>query len=186
MWSQANYDPKLADPFFESNEWSYPWYIIKHPDGTFEDTTSDRRPEKEPTRLKQTAKCFSTSSGSEHLVKFCEARLLDANMIDLLIHHESPAFNDTLKVWIRNGVFTCQYWTAQKELISTGMGPGTIWKTTRQELTLDKKVYRKGDVIKGKIDFERVQEPTNPKYIETWGREPTTIKVNGVFKTIVE
>jgi len=52
-------------------------------------------------------------------------------------------------------------------------------------LTLDKKAYRKGDVIKGKIDFECVQEPTNREYIEKWGSDPTTIKVYGVFKTIV-
>jgi len=47
-------------------------------------------------------------------------------------------------------------------------------------------VYRNGDVIKGKIDFECVQEPTNREYIEKWGSDPTTIKVYGVFKTIVE
>ncbi len=44
MWSPVDYDPKLTDPFFKSEEWSYPWHIIKHPDGHFEDTTSDKRP----------------------------------------------------------------------------------------------------------------------------------------------
>ncbi len=36
MWSPVNYDPKLTDPFFESNAWSYPWWIIEKPDGTFD------------------------------------------------------------------------------------------------------------------------------------------------------
>ena len=60
-------------------------------------------------------------------------------------------------------------------------------KTTRQKLTLDKKAYRKGNVIKGRIDFECVQKVIDPKNIERWGKDPTTtIKVYGVFKTIVK
>ncbi|MBI5568597.1 MAG: hypothetical protein HY914_01495 [Desulfomonile tiedjei] len=181
MQSRVDYDPKLTDPFFTSNEWSYPWYIIKHGDGHFEDTTSDKRPDKEPPHLKHTAKCFSTSYGSKHLVRFCAARFLGENMIDLFIHEKNPAFRDALRVRIRNGMFTSQYWTRYVA------GPiDLIWTTKRQKLTLDKKEYRKGDVIKGRIDFECVQEITDPEYVEEHGRGLTTIKVNGVFKTIVE
>jgi hypothetical protein len=61
-----------------------------------------------------------------------------------------------------------------------------LWRDSSQKLTLDKKVYPKGDVIKGRIEFECLEEPTNPKYIEGWGRHLTTIKVYGVFKAIVE
>lgn len=66
------------------------------------------------------------------------------------------------------------------------MESGILWTTKRQELTMDRKMYRKGDLIKGRIDFECLQEPTSPKYIEKWGRDARTIKVQGVFKTIVE
>ena len=152
MWSRVNCDPKLTDPFFESNEWSYPWWILKHSDGSFQSTRSDdERPVKDPPRLKHTAKCFSTSFGSKHLVRFCEARLLDVNTIDLLIHEFSPAFRDALRVQIRKEKFTSRSWT----LYIAGPPPdGYKWMTKRQELTLDKKTYRKGDVIKGRIDFE--------------------------------
>jgi hypothetical protein len=184
MQSQVDYDRKLTDPFFKSNKWSYPWYIIKHPDGHFEDTRSDKRPKKEPPRLKHTANCFSTAYGGAHLLRFCEAKLLDPNMIDLLIHESNPAYIDAVRVEIRNEMFSCQYWAMYK--VGFKRRPGTIWTTTRQELTLDKKIYRKGDVIKGKIELECVEEPTNPEYIEKWGKNPKTIKVYGVFKTIVE
>ena len=71
--------------------------------------------------------------------------------------------------------------------IATRPDPALIWTTKRQKLTLDKNVYRKGDVIKGRIDFECVEEPTNPKYIEKWGKIiPSSITVKGVFKTILE
>ena len=86
----------------------YPRNIIKHPDGTFEDTTSDIRPQKEPPHLKLTAKCFSTSFGAKHEVEFCKARHIDGNGVDLLIYHSSAGHDDRLLVRIRNGMFTCQ------------------------------------------------------------------------------
>ena len=180
MWSRIDYDPNLSDPFFESNEWSYPSHIIKHPDGSFEDTSSDKRPAEEPPHVKHTAKCLSISMGAAHPVEFCEARLLDVNAMDLFIHNSGPGYHDALRVRIRNGMFTCQYWTLYKQYIP---GP-LIWTTKRQSLTLDKKAYRSGDVIKGKIDFECLDEQFS-KHLER-DAHPVTINLYGVFKTVVE
>ena len=105
-------------------------------------------------------------------------------MIDLFIHESNPGEDDALRVQIRNGRFTCQYWAEYP--VRTRPDPALIWTTKRQKLTLDKNVYRKGDVIKGRIDFECVEEPTNPKYVEKWGKIPLTITVKGVFKTILK
>jgi hypothetical protein len=161
-----------------------PWWISEKADGHFESLRSeDERPVKNPPRLKHTAKCLSTSFGEEHLVTFCEARLLEANMIDLLIHDNNPSFTDALRVQIRNGMFTCQYWTRYR---AVRRHEALIWTTTRQKLTLDKKVYRKGDVIQGRIEFECEEEETFPEYVKKWGRHPVPITVNGVFKTVVE
>ncbi len=183
MWSKVDYDPKFTDPFFKSNEWSYPWWIIEHPDGHFESTRSeDESPVKDPPRLKHTAKCFSTSFGEKHLIKICEAKLLDANAIDLFIHEDNASFIEDLKVQIKHGMFTCEYYG----LCDIPSAKGLVSTTKRQELTLDKKVYQKGDVIKGKIDFEWVEEVTDPEYVEKYGRNPITITIKGVFKTILE
>ncbi len=134
--------------------------------------------------MKHTANCFSDAYRVEHLLRFCEARLLDSNMIDLLIHESSASHFDALKLQIRNETFSCQYWALYQG--GTSEEPGTIWMTKQQKLTLEKKTYRKGDVIKGKIDLECVEEATNHEYIEKWGRNPKTIKIRGVFKTTVE
>jgi len=182
MRSKVDYDPKLSDPFFESNEWSYPDNIIKHPDGHFEDTGSDINPEEEPPHVMHTAKCFSTFDIGEHLVKFCEARLLNRNTIELVLHESNVPFYEKLHVRIRNGMFTCQYWGVR----DIPPHRGFIWTTKRQELTLDKKVYRKGDVIKGRIDFECLQEMAEPKHVQRYGKLQATIKVSGVFKTILK
>ena len=53
-------------------------------------------------------------------------------------------------------------------------------KFTKKEifkLTLNKKAYRKGDVIKGRIDCE---------YLEEMGKHVALIKVFGVFKAILK
>ena len=47
-------------------------------------------------------------------------------------------------------------------------------------------MYRKGDVIKGRIDFECVQGNNDPKLADEYAKNPYTITVKGVFKTILE
>ncbi|MBI4964486.1 MAG: hypothetical protein HY913_14505 [Desulfomonile tiedjei] len=182
MRSKVHYDPELTDPFFKSNEWSYPYggqFVV---DGMWPEG-------KDLPRLKHTAKCISNSFGAEHRMRFCKARLLDVNTIDLLIHDSTPSFSDKLYVQIRNGIFRCQYstWYKAVTIYNNAVTQGDlIWTTKKQELTLDKRVYRKGDTIKGRIVFECVEEATHPKWIEEYGRNPKTIKVYGVFKTIVQ
>ncbi|MEW6111095.1 MAG: hypothetical protein AB1664_03115 [Thermodesulfobacteriota bacterium] len=171
IWSKVDYDSKLTDTFFESDEESCP-------DGSAACPTCKDGEQ----LLKHTAKCFSTSFGVKHLVRFCQASLLDAHTIDLFLNESNRAFRDSLKIRIRNGKFTCQYWIVDSFHTFT-------WRTTRQQLTLDKKVYRKGDSIKGRIYFECLKKVKDPKIIERegWPRDPTaTIKVFGVFKTVLE
>jgi hypothetical protein len=104
--SEVKYDPKLSDPFFKSKEWSYPWWIARHDDGSIENTTGGPTDERKPPRLKHTAKCFSTSDGSKHEMRFCEARVFDANTIELFINESSVGEHDALRIQIRNGMFT--------------------------------------------------------------------------------
>ncbi|MEW6351488.1 MAG: hypothetical protein AB1646_20745 [Thermodesulfobacteriota bacterium] len=181
MSSRLAYDPNLADPYFSSHDWSYPLHIQEHPGGRFFDLSTRKRLDKNPPRLKHTAKCSSTYE-EDHAVKFCSARLLDENMIDLVFKEDNASFYERLRVQIRSAMFTCQYWAN----CDVCRYKGVIWSTKRQKLTLDKKEYRKGDVIKGRIDFECLQENTDPRILEDYGKCPTTIKVSGVFKTIVE
>ncbi len=174
MWSKVDYDPKLTDPFFTSNERSY-WEGSR--------TLPDRGmfpPGEVPRRLKETAMCFSTSfGGGIHRVRFCKARLLDGSAIELFFRESNPAFDDRLRIAIRNGRFKSQYWCVYR----AGPRKGLQWTTKRQKLTLDKKSYRRGDVIKGRIDFECLDELINLKYPN---RRPRRIMVYGVFRTIVE
>jgi hypothetical protein len=184
MSSKINYDPKLWDTFFESDAWGYP-HGGQIPAGGM-------TPEGEGSaRSESTAMCFSNSLGVKHLVESCKAKLVDENTIDFLIYYIGPGFHDVLRVRVRKGMFTCQYGSGYQV-------PGSllIWTTKRQELTLDQEVYRKGDVIKGRIDFECVQDAKDPEAMEKaggWIKDGwikgywlRTIKVYGVFKTILK
>ena len=108
---------------------------------------------------------------------------LDGNTIDLLIAEAGGGFTEALRVQVRNGTFASHYWCAY---VADPRDMVLAWTTKRQKLTLENNTYRIGDVISGKIDFECVQEIANPKYVEKYGKNPTTIKVHGVFKTIVK
>ncbi len=180
--SRVHYDPKMTDPFFQSNDWSHPRWIHEHPKGCFRDSSAGGSIVKDPPRLQHTAKCYSDAVMDKHLVKFCKARLAGENMIDLLMEEDSSSFFERLRIQIRNGMFTSQFWSDCTICPSEGF----VWRTTRQALILDRKVYRKGDVIKGRIDFECVEEYTDPKYLMEYGNKPISIHVKGVFKTIVE
>ena len=135
-------------------------------------------PVKDPPRIIRTAELLCNDRNYWHVLYFCKAGLLGEDTIQLYVPDQYN-ITEHLGVLIRDGKFSCQYWNNE------GHGAYT-WTTTRQKLVLDKKMYRKGDVIKGRIDFECVMEPINRDWIWKHGKRPQTIHVYGVFKPTVE
>ncbi len=176
MQSQVNYDPKLSDPFFDTVEWSDPFMKdFRNEMGKWE---------RKEVVEKLTAKCFTSFQG-KHRIKFCDAKLLDGDRIELFIHERTAGDNDQLRIIIRDGVFRSQYWHVYLLGTGTRLPAGVRWTTTRQKLTLDKKVYRKGDLIKGKIDFE-CSEAVAYFWLPFLSEPTRTITINGIFKTVLE
>jgi len=179
IWSQVEYIPKLNDPFFRSVKWTYPRWIRESPKRYFISLrTEDKNPVKDPPRIVRTAELLSNSWNYWHLLSFCEASLLGQHTIQLLVPDQNN-ITEQLRVLVRDGKFSCQYWQTR------GLGAYT-WTTTRQKLTLDREMYRKGDVIQGRLDFECIMVRTNREAMRKHGKRPQTIQVYGVFKTIVE
>lgn len=162
------------------DEWSYPDFIIKIDDDRFEDTkTGEILKEKDVPRLKHTARCI-TSSTDDHLIKYCDAKLLSDGSIELYFYEFSPAYYDNLLINIKRNKITSQYWTAHIAVRIGEVGK-FIWTTKKQNLVLDKTKYNKNDIIKGKIEFECLENNNNPEY-----KESRTISISGVFKTIIK
>ncbi|MFH0821189.1 MAG: hypothetical protein V2B18_00430 [Pseudomonadota bacterium] len=173
MWSKVNYDPSLTDPFFDTEEW-------RCRDGcTACATCRDGKPVE-----KNTAKCYSTSFGVKHQVRFCLAKSNGPRKTVLFIDKKDREFLEDLTIIVEEGWFRCQYRAVYKT--SAFPHANLIWTTKSQRLTLDREEYHRGDVIKGWLEFECLEEPTHPIYLEKKGRHLRTIKVYGVFKTIVK
>lgn len=129
--------------------------------------------------MKRTAKCFTSFQG-DHWINFCDAKLIDDHKIELFIHDYHGPTWDNLKIVVHDGVFWSQYWT------ESNMESSWIWVTKRQELTLDKNMYQRGDLIKGRIYFECVEGLAHPRPTYTFQESLTVIKIQGVFKTILK
>jgi hypothetical protein len=128
--------------------------------------------------IKHTANLV-TDQQYEHMIRYCDAELKNGS-IELYIHDFTPSTNDNLKIKIVGGFFQSQYWTTY---VADRGDEGLTWTTKKQKLILDKKNYKKGDIIKGKLEFECVQQVTNPEYK---GTSPHNIKIEGVFKAVVK
>jgi hypothetical protein len=179
MVSPVEYDPEIFDLFFDEVETSWPWWIVDHGDGTFEDTRGHITKIEDIPVLTHTADCRTRHQGL-HQIKFSHARLLKDGAIKLKIEDESASTWDSLTIHIDNGRFSSHYKTRYP---ADPPDIGLIWTTTKQRLVLEKKNYKKGDVIKGRIEFECVQEATNPKY---GGRNPRKIRIEGPFKPTLQ
>ncbi len=111
--------------------------------------------------------CYWTSFGTKHRVK-PRLILFSPDVMHLTIRNPavaSPRRYERLEGTITNGIFSCYH------LIRCYIPIPTCAFVKRQELTLDKKTYRKGDVVTGMIDFECSNKP---------------IIVKGVFQTTLE
>lgn len=173
------YNQHLTNPFFQKKKFTYPWWIIENDDGSIEDTRGEITNKKDAPRLLLTADCRTNHQG-DHKIRFSNAKLLPDNFIEILVYEETASTYDNLKITIKDGTFSCQYWTVYP---GNRFDEGLIWTTKKQKLVLNKEHYQAKDLIKGSIDFECVEQATNPKYGDD---KPVTIKIKGVFKSILE
>ena len=175
MESPVEYDTEMTDQFFEVDKWSSPWWIIERDDGSFEDTTGQITRREDIPRLRHTAEC-RTEHQIPHMINFSEARQINKDTIEILIHDESASTYDDLTVIVKNGRFSSHYKTVSPVAAANA---GLIWTTTKQRLVLNKKHYEKGDVIRGRIEFECVEEM---KEARNGRKHIHTIRIEGRFK----
>lgn len=179
MESPVEYDAEMTDHFFEVDKWSPPWWIVERDDGSFEDTTGQITRREDIPKLRLTAEC-RTEHQIPHLINFSEARQIDEDTIEIRIHGDSASAYDDLTVIIKNGHFSSQYKTVYPVAAAN---TGLIWTTTKQRLLLNKKHYEKGEVIKGRIEFECDEDMRDTRN----GKKQThSIRIEGRFKPTLQ
>jgi hypothetical protein len=167
-WSQVHYDPNLTEDLL--------------------------------TRLLKivhlsTDKCYFTSFGIRSTCAFklesLDKRVYQDHIQFTLVKLPDPTeprcledCDERLSVKIMDGRFWCSYlnfcYWRQIACFHSNSCYRYLKSVKRQELTLDKRTYRLGDVIIGRIDFECLVEcPESPE-------KPEPVMVKGIFKTILK
>jgi hypothetical protein len=170
MWSTIDYDPNLKDPFFKPNE-SSDALVCDDGVGTY------------GVNHKVECCCNSKEGLDEtRLHRFCEARVIDGHNIALRFYDPDRGHErgTCLMVWMRKGRFTMDY--QGSNVYGKSIRLQVRWIPQKQKLTLDKRAYRKGEVIKGRIEFECLKRM---RWRGLKQEKTRTFKIFRVFKAIL-
>ncbi len=180
-WGNVNINENLALPKKDITDWSYPWYMIKHKDGHFENTLGDKIKAKDTTKIHHQSYCYSlVDDDTISRLKFSKAQQIREKVFIKLYdqsasNHESltlemidfKKFNPTYKI---NYVFPYD---------SIGI------KFLRKELEIKEEIYQKGGTLIGRIDLELEQKIY--KEVNDNQKVTTTIKrLEGIFEVEIE
>jgi len=184
-WTPIKFDKNLTVPKIEADDWSYPWYILKHKDGDFENITADTILPQDTIHLIHNAKCYSFLKKNKIVnkralsrLRFCEAEIQSDSLM-IKIYDFSVSNTEAVFLTIYNDQFRFVYNTAYvfpyKNL---------EFNYLNQFLKLNKKPpYIKGDIILGEIEAEFIESTIYEK--ET----PTTSKtkvIKGYFEVEIK
>jgi len=167
-------DSTMDSAFFRSYKASYPWYIIRNDDGTFENTMGDEVSEEDKILREHTSNCVSTHQG-KHIMDFSDATY-DAGTLRLEIHGDMPAYASSLMITIKNSEFFCRFRASYPAPVSN-----CKWNILSKKL-----IFRDKDIEKGRriyawlsVEFEE---------ISTYQGKTTTMKhkIEGYIKPIVK
>lgn len=143
---QVKYDPGLSSAFFRQERRSLPWHIVKHDDGTLEDTLGGSV--KKVRKLVHTADC-SSAYMMEHTIHFADAWIEADGTLGIYVHDFTAATNDQLLLKVKDGQFSAHYWTYH---VAPRGAP--VWRVLKASLTLQNARVPAGRVLRGFIDLE--------------------------------
>ena len=172
--SKLTIDPKMRSVFFASHESSYPWYIIRHEDGTFESVIEGKISEQDKEPVEHTSNCISTHQG-HHIMEFADATY-DSGVLTLEISGGMPAYFSSLRIIVKGVDFLCQF---------KGVYPAPVSNCKRNIIT-KKLIFKDREIKKGKrlfawlsVEFE---ETSTYKGVTETGRH----KIEGYIKPVVK
>lgn len=150
-WDNITINENIERPDFEEDDWSYPWYMVKH-DGGFENTLGEPITAKDTTKLYHNALCYThIGEDKESRLKFAKATQKgDTTYIKL--YDESASNNEYLELELWNGSFNSKYhidYMFEYDSIS--------FKVKQQSLILNKDTYQEGETLIGKVNIDVVE-----------------------------
>lgn len=175
--AKLSIDAAMVDTFAFTNQWDYPWYIIKKEDGTFSNTLGEKITEADTTHLFFTSNCQTNVQGG-YTVNYCYAST-KSNTVTLHFTGGLPAYGGDFYVYIKGDSF---YFKPTVAYPVTAYGEKSIFITNNQKLQLNKNSYTIGDTITGYINCSFTQLTTIPNK----RRQKQALYLKGYFCTVLK
>jgi hypothetical protein len=159
-----------------TKHWAYPYYVIRHNDGSFENTEGGGIKAADTAHLYFTANCTTNVQGG-YTVRYSAASKKEGNII-LNFADGLPAYGSEYNVIISNKGFYFKPEIVYEEKIK---GEKINYVVTKQKLTLYQKDVFTAKAISGYVDAEFMETTTPEK------GKPVIRKYyfRGYFKTAV-
>jgi len=160
-----------------SKHWAYPWYVIKHPNGKFENTLGGDIKKADTAHLYFTANCQTNVMGGYKL-RYCFSNR-SAKGIRLKFADGSPAYEKEYLVYIKNNKHSFEPKLTYPVLVP---GNDKTYRVIKSKLMLDEQHDNKAEILSGYIDTEFTETTSASK------AKPVTRKYyfRGYFKTEVK
>ena len=172
--AHVSFNSKMDSQFFKSYKASYPWYILRNDDGTFENTMGDEVSADDKIPVEHTAHCVSTHQG-KHVMDFCDA-IYDAGTLRLEIHGGMPAYASSLMIIVKDAEFFCRFRASYPAPVSN-----CTWNILSKKLIFKDKAIKKGRRLYAWLSAEFEE-------ISTYQGKTATTKhtIEGYIKPIVK
>lgn len=141
-----------------SKHWAYPWYVIKHPNGKFENTLGGNIKKADTAHLYFTANCQTNVMGGYKL-RYCFANR-NADGIRLKFADCSPGYENEFTVYIAKNTHSFE-----PKLIYPVLAPENdkTYQVIKSSLRLDGQNDGKAGKLNGYIDTEFTETAAAPK-----------------------
>lgn len=173
LFSSYKVDSNLKGDFSFAKKWEYPWWVIKHEDGHFENSMGELISYEDTTHLYRTANVITSHQG-EHPIKYVEATL-KADTLILDFADLDAAYHGYLTVELVKDKFTSEW-----IYLSIMLEPPIKYITLKQDLIIITNQFKVGKKIKGKINIQFQELDSTSK------QKPPVYFVKGLFETTIQ
>jgi hypothetical protein len=180
-WELVNVNENLVLPKEDKNDWSYPWYMIKHKDGHFENTFGDEIKHEDTMKLYHPSHCYSfIEKDTTSRLKYAKAKKA-GKTVQISLFDRSASNYESLDLEIKNfKEFNLKY-----NISYVYPYDSIVFTFLKKELEIKKSNYQKGENLVGYVNCileEKIYtNKNNKKEIHSKIKD-----LNGVFEVIIE
>jgi hypothetical protein len=147
-WQLVNVNENLVLPKEDENDWSYPWYMIKHKDGHFENTFGDEIKNEDTMKLYHPSHCYSfIEKDTMSRLKYAKAKKV-GKIVQISLFDRSASNNESLDLEIKNfEEFNLKY-----NISYVYPYDSIVFTFLKKELEIKKSNYQKGENLVGYVN----------------------------------